>query len=92
MWVRIHPEWITLSKKARECFYGSHSMPPYRKVRLFWDRDAQLFGFKPSATGYTITKYGRLRCRLIPEEVPRGKFHAAWDNELGMLITSFVPV
>jgi len=52
-----------------------------------------LFGFQPSATGYTINKeYGRLRCRQLPENVPRGKFHASWDEESEMLITEFVPL
>jgi len=69
----------------------SHGFGEYRKVRLFWDKEKNLFGFQPSATGYTINKkFGRLRCRQIPRDVPKGRFLASWDEELEMLVTSFV--
>lgn len=91
IWVAIHDRSITLSKGARTYFFEPYGSKEYRKVRLFWDKEKNLFGFQPSATGYTINKdYGRLRCRQIPTDVPQGKFHASWDEELEMLITSFV--
>jgi len=94
--VRIHETRILISHALRKSHFivytGGHGdgdayphLLKNKRVRVFYDHETKLIGFKSDDIGYKLGTDGSFRMRI--HKFPVGTYKAEWDEEQGMVIT-----
>ena len=81
LWGKIGEKNLSLCKVLRD----EHFVNPKKRVRVFFDEDKNLIGLQPDLNGYVFYNE-KIGIRVIPNEIPYGRYEAHYDEELDMII------